>query len=96
MVTKLSDGRYRISGRQAGESKDDYLVIDGILKVVSSRNLLFEGSILLKYAFINRGTECRREGRYHFTAPAGKKYWRLEEKGNCEGGMVTDYIDLYF
>lgn len=93
-VSRVSDDRFKISGQQSGETKDDYLRIDGTLTVVSNRKLLFEGSILLKYSFINRGKECRREGRFHFTAPDGKKYWRLEEQRTC--GDVTDYIDLYF
>ena len=93
-VSRISDDRFKISGQQFGETKDDYLRIDGILTVVSDRKMLFEGSILLRYSFINRGNECRREGRFHFTAPEGKKYWRLEEQRTC--GDVTDYIDLYF
>jgi uncharacterized protein YecT (DUF1311 family) len=96
VISKLVNGTYRINGSQLGENRTDYLKVDGTLEALSADKLVFNGVILLKYGFINGGNECRREGRYNFTAPAGKKYWRLEEMGNCEGGMVTDYIDLFF
>jgi len=96
MITSNGDGTYGISGQQNGESKDEYLTISGTLKPVSPSDLTFEGKITTRVPVLNKGQECVREGKYTFQVQPGKKYWRLQQMTNCEGGMTKDYIDIYF
>jgi len=95
MVSVLKEGGYKIEGKQEGE-EGDYLSIKGSLRVVSEKELEFDGVISSKIGIINKGAACIRKGKYSFIAPSNKKYWRLKEKINCEGGMVTDLIDIQF
>lgn len=95
-IKKLSDGSYSVTGEQKSADKKDYLYIKGKLKVVNDRELLFHGLIETKAADINNGMVCKRDGEYHFKASGKRKYYRLQEMINCEGGMTTDYIDIYF
>jgi hypothetical protein len=94
-VTDMQDGSFNIKGGQKNSTNSDFIEIDGTLKVLTSTNLEFEGTIKTQVSYINKGAVCVRQGKYHFVALPGKKYWRLKETANCEGGMVVDYIDLY-
>ncbi len=94
-LTDLRDGRFKIKGGQKNSTSSDFIEIEGILQVLTPSNLVFEGIIKTQVSYINKGAVCVRQGKYHFVSVAGKKYWRLKETANCEGGMVVDYIDLY-
>jgi len=94
-ITDNKNGQFQIYGKQKSESTNDFLEIDGSLQQISPTEILFEGIIKTSVSFINKGNVCERKGKYTFIAKPGKKYWRLKESKNCEGGMVTDYIDLY-
>ena len=96
LITDLGNGLYQIKGQQQAKTGSDFLRIDGLLQVVSERELLFNGTIENKVSFNNKGASCLRKGIFHFKAASGKKYWRLQEMQNCEGGMVVDYVDLYY
>ena len=54
------------------------------------------GSTTGTIAFVNNGKVCVKNGPLHFRATGTRKYWRLKEKDNCEGGNVVDYFDIYF
>jgi hypothetical protein len=95
-ITEAKNGFYQIIGKQLSENGHDYLEIVGILLPVSQTELNFEGIIKTSVSYINQGKICERKGKFTFIAKPGKKYWRLKESQNCEAGMVTDYIDIYF
>lgn len=95
-IKKLADGQYSVAGGQKSKKNGDYLKINGTLQVVNSRELIFQGEILTKITGINKDTECKRSGEYHFKATGKRKYYRLQEMTNCEGGMTTEYVDIYF
>jgi len=95
-VVALPNGTYSIQGVQSGETDAEYLKIEGILNPQSEALLNFKGKIQTRISYLNEGKECLREGNYAFKQMPGKKYWRLQEKTNCEGGQTTDYIDIYF
>ena len=42
------------------------------------------------------GKPCVKTGRFTFRITGTRKYWRLKEMTNCEGGMLVDYVDVYF
>jgi hypothetical protein len=94
-ITENKNGEFQIKGEQKSKTDNDFLEIDGKLRQVSSKEIVFEGIIKTSVSYINKGNVCERNGRYTFIAKPGKKYWRLKESKNCEGGMVVDYIDLY-
>ena len=95
-VTLAEDGRYQIFGEQFSRENDDFLRIFGFLTPQDERTLLFDGKIEYRVSHNNDGEVCVKEGPLHFKASGKRQYWRLQEMTNCEGGMLTDYIDIYF
>lgn len=95
-VTYEGTDRYRIVGEQRSTDNDDYLTIDGVLSPKDEKTFVFEGKIAYRVSHNNGGEVCVKEGPLHFRNSGQRKYWRLREKTNCEGGMLTDYIDIYF
>ena len=96
MIKRSASGVYQIDGEQRSAKGEEYLIIKGTLTVQPGNKLIFEGSIRTKAGIVNNGQECLREGKYDFIPVPSKKYWRLKQSQNCEGGMVTDYIDIQY
>lgn len=97
MITETDTEWYKISGQQVDKKNSrNYLKINGRIKPLSERELEFDGTIETKVETINEGKPCIRTGRKIFKATGSRKYWRLQDMINCEGGMVTDYVDIYF
>lgn len=95
-ITKIGDNKYKIEGQQISQENSDYLKISGIIVPVSSKELSFEGTIRHRVAGNNGSQECVKTGRQTFLSTQGRKYWRMQDMTNCEGGLLTDYIDIYF
>lgn len=95
-IEEGSDGWYKISGSQFSKNKENYLKINGRIKPITDRELEFEGVVESRIDHINKGEPCIKSGKQKFIATGSRKYWRLENLLNCEGNMVTDYIDIYF
>lgn len=92
-----SRGVYRIKGEQRGRGaeKGYYLIIDGVIRSISSREFVFDGVIETRVGHINNGQPCMRQGEMTFAITGKRKYWRLQQMQNpCDG--VTDYVDIYF
>jgi len=96
ILSQVADGQYHIEGKQNGQTPDEYLRITGTVYPIADTLLHFDGTIESTISIVNAGKPCVRKGKYTFVSKAGKKYWRLQEMDNCEGGMVKDYIDIYF
>lgn len=95
-VTK-SRGVYRLKGEQRGrgQSRGDYLKIDGAITSIKAREFNFDGKIEMRVSHINNGEPCIREGTYIFAITGKRKYWRMLEMDNpCD--EATDYVDIYF
>jgi hypothetical protein len=93
-VTEKS-GTLRLTGRQASRRNADYLIIDGIIASVDSREFKFDGKIVTKIGHINSGEPCVRQGEMTFKITGNRRYWRLQEMNNpCDA--LTDYVDIYF
>lgn len=83
------------SQRGRGESKGDYLNVDGVITSVSSKEFKFDGKIILRVSHINNGEPCTREGEMTFKITGKRRYWRLQEMDNpCD--TATDYVDIFF
>lgn len=94
-ITEGYNGWHSIHGSQT-DNKGNYLKIDGRIKPLNNRELEFEGKIETRVDHINAGESCIRTGKKLFKATGTRKYWRLQDMINCEGGMITDYVDIYF
>lgn len=89
-------GVYKITGKQVDDIKSHYLKIEGNLKPLNEKLLLFEGKIETRIGYINGGESCLREGTFHFRISGERKYWRLKEMTNpCDSGNLVDYIDIF-
>ena len=90
------NGVYKITGIQENKDKSKYLKIDGTLKPVSEKRLIFNGSIETRTGLEKQGSPCLREGSYNFRVTGKRKYWRLKEMYNpCRNDSLIDYIDIY-
>jgi hypothetical protein len=91
-----SGGVYRLKGvqRSRGQSKKDYLRIDGRVTSIDSKEFRFEGKIEMRVGHINNGEPCIRDGEFTFRITGRRRYWRLQEMENpCD--TATDYVDIY-
>lgn len=96
-ITKQTDSTYSVKGEQRSYDDSNFVSIDGVLKVINARELIFDGVIFTQVTHINEGKVCERKGTYHFLAKGTRRYWRLQEMDNCGGaGHATDYVDIYF
>ena len=93
-VVPLEDGWYSIKGSQSN-AENDYLKIDGKIKRISEKELEFDGSIETKVSHIFDGKPCIKTGKQVFAAKGNRKYFRLQNMVNCEGGSLVDYVDIY-
>lgn len=93
-VTPLGNGWYNISGRQINDKKE-YLNIEGKIKRVSEKELEFNGTVETLVQGNNGGKPCIKKGLQHFTATGSRKYFRMKDMQNCEGGALVDYVDIY-
>lgn len=91
-VKKVSDGLYECVGKQMGEGNDDYVKIDGTIKVVNTLQLVFEGTVECRVSHIFKGKPYLRKGTMEFLNTKGRKFWRLQQMDN---GECTDYVDIY-
>lgn len=94
-ITKMSNGSYAIFGKQESQKNNDYVHIEGVLDIISEKELEFTGKISSVVSYINNGKVCVRNGKQLFKSTKNRKYWRLQNMINCDG-QVTDYIDIYF
>lgn len=93
-IQQATQGRYSVQGSQ--RRGDDSLYIDGFITPVTPEKLLFEGTLRYRVSDLNGGAPCDKSGRQEFLSTKGRKYWRLQNMINCEGGLTTDYVDIYF
>ncbi|RYY89818.1 MAG: hypothetical protein EOO15_05000 [Chitinophagaceae bacterium] len=93
--TATGDSTYRIRGEQKGAG-GAYLRIEGTVRQESAKKLLFKGRVEHRTSTTNAGQPCVKEGEQVFLSTKGRQYWRMQDMQNCEGGMVTDYVDIYF
>lgn len=96
MIEPAPDGWFSIEGQQKNRKNSDYITIKGLIRQISSTELEFKGEIKSVVATINGGEPCIRTGTKIFKTTKNRKYWRLQDMINCEGGMLTDYVDIYF
>lgn len=95
-IEYIGDNSYRIEGEQRSPDASDYLTIAGTLQAVSETELIFDGTVEHQIAHLNQGKPCVKTGKQTFKSTQNRKYWRMQDMQNCEGGAVTDYIDIYF
>ena len=95
-ILPAEGGWFSIEGGQENPKNTDYITIKGLIKQISGTELLFKGEIKSVVATNNSGKPCIKTGSKIFKTTQNRQYWRLQDMINCEGGMLTDYIDIYF
>ncbi|RZK48800.1 MAG: hypothetical protein EOO99_08825 [Pedobacter sp.] len=95
-IKYLGNNKYSIKGEQRSKDGEDYLQIEGTLTPLHAKELEFEGRIAYSVHHLNQGLPCIKTGKQLFKSTLNRKYWRLQDMQNCEGGLTTDYIDIYF
>lgn len=95
LVEFLAENQYKVVGRQDGDN-GDFARINGVLAYEGNQVFQFDGQLSSRVSYVNGGEVCEKTGPVHFRATGTRKYWRLQEKENCEGGNVVDYFDIYF
>lgn len=94
-VKKERDGRLHCVGEQRSRENDDYVTVDGYIKMESNLKFYFTGTIITKVYHINNGQPCVREGTFEFLSTQGRQYWRLQQMDNpCD--EACDYVDIFF
>lgn len=91
-ISKTKEGVYKCVGGQDGVGNDDYLKIDGEIKVVNAQHLLFNGTVECRVSHIYKGKPYVRKGVMDFLNTKGRKFWRLQQMDN---GSCVDYVDIY-
>lgn len=87
------DGLLYVEGRQ--EVKGDYLEIKGTIAEINEKQFLFDGVIITRVNYINKGEPCKREGRFTFRISGARQFWRMKEQQNpCD--EAADYVDIMF
>ena len=94
-IKKINANKYSVKGSQKDE-RGNYVTIDGVLIPVEKGKMTFSGVIVTKASGNNNGLPCIKNGSYTFLCAPGRRYWRLQEKYNCEGGFLVDYVDIFF
>lgn len=94
-IKKINPKKYSIKGSQK-DDKGNYVTIDGFLIPVTKGKLSFTGEIVTRTSGNNNGIACTKKGTYTFLCSPDRKYWRLQEMENCEGGSLVDYVDIFF
>jgi len=95
-IRYLGNNVYSIVGEQRNPDNSDYLKIEGTLEPLSETELIFDGTVEHQITHLNQGQPCVKKGKQTFKSTKNRKYWRMQDMQNCEGGMVTDYVDIYF
>lgn len=95
-IKYLGDNTYSITGKQKSKINSDYLEVRGTLTPLSEKELIFDGTIEYQITHLNQGNPCVKQGKQTFKSTKNRKYWRMQDMQNCEGGGVTDYVDIYF
>lgn len=96
-VVTEKNGALFIKGEQRGrgDSKGDYLTLDGVITRVDAKEFTFEGEIVVQVSHNNEGKPCRRTGEMTFRITGNRRYWRLQQMNNpCE--EIVDYVDIFF
>jgi len=95
-IKYIGNNTYSIVGEQRNKENSDYLKIKGTLEPISDKELIFDGTVEHQITHLNQGQPCVKNGIQTFKSTKNRQYWRMQDMQNCEGGRVTDYIDIYF
>jgi hypothetical protein len=94
-VTAPVKGELQLEAVQEN-TKGDFATVTGRITKVTTRRFELDGTVKTKVSYVNGGKECVRSGHFTFRITGTRKYWRLMQMDNCEGGSVVDYVDVYF
>ncbi len=94
-VTEPVKGEVRLDAEQQN-AQGDAASVTGRVTKVTTKTFELEGTVTTKVSGNYGGRACVKTGRFTFRITGKRKYWRLKEMDNCEGGRLVDYVDVYF
>lgn len=94
-VTEPTKGELHLEAEQRNAS-GDYATASGRITRVTARTFELDGQVVTRVSHNYGGKPCVKSGRFTFRITGKRKYWRLKEMTNCEGGMLVDYVDVFF
>jgi hypothetical protein len=94
-VTEQAKGELQLEASQQN-AKGDYASATGRITRVTTKTFEFEGTVTTKVSGNNGAKACVKTGHFTFRITGARKYWRLKEMTNCEGGGLVDYVDVFF
>ncbi len=93
-ITRDEEGNLRIKGEQYSNTKEEYVLLDGIISVIDARNFNIKGS--LKLFTSGCCGLLDREIDYTFRKTGNRKYWRLKERNDlCDQYTCAYYLDIF-
>jgi hypothetical protein len=89
-------GVYYLKGEQKGRGNTDFVIVEGVITRIDTREFFLDGKVTTQVSHINGGKPCVRDGEdIVFRITGKRKYWRMAEIDNpCDA--VADYVDIYF
>lgn len=93
-ITKDEEGNLRIKGEQYSDTREEYVLLDGIISIIDERNFKIKGRLKL----FTEGC-CGlldRQIDYTFRKTGSRKYWRLKERNElCDQYTCAYYLDIF-
>lgn len=93
-ITKDDEGALHIKGEQYSNTKEEYVLLNGVITVIDERNFKIKGNLKL----FTEGC-CGlldREVDYTFRKTGNRKYWRLKERNDlCDQYTCAYYLDIF-
>lgn len=93
-ISKNEQGELVIKGEQYSTTKEEYVLLEGVITVMDERNLKIKGRLKL----FTEGC-CGlldREIDYTFRKTGSRKYWRLKERNElCDQYTCAYYLDIF-
>ena len=95
IVVTDDNGLLRIKGEQKSNKDGDFVSVDGVIKSVDVKDFIFQGTVITRVSYINKGEPCKREGEMKFRITGARKFWRMQNIDNpCD--EAADYVDVHF
>jgi len=93
-ISRNKVGELIIIGEQYSSNKEEYVLLDGRIKVIDGRNFIITGHLRL----FTEGC-CGlldRDISYTFRKTGSRKYWRLKERNDlCDQYTCAYYMDIF-
>lgn len=94
VISRNEAGKLIVTGAQYSSNEEEYVLLNGTLRVIDERNFVITGHLKLFTA------DCcgllDRDISYTFRKTGNRKYWRLKERDElCSAYTCAYYMDIF-